>query len=149
MLTTADLRNPYRLTVVPDAWQRGDAEVTSIHATAFQVCTRALDAVRFEGRNHGLLVLGEPGSGKTHLLSRLRRFCLGNGEKPVDPILPEVAFVAVKLAAGAQQIWRNLRKEFATATHSASPVCRASSGRRRPDPLVGLAASARSSAGRL
>ncbi len=112
MLTTADLRNPYRLTVVPDAWQRGDAEVTSIHATAFQVCTRALDAVRFEGRNHGLLVLGEPGSGKTHLLSRLRRFCLGNGEKPVDPILPEVAFVAVKLAAGAQQIWRNLRKEF-------------------------------------
>jgi hypothetical protein len=112
MITASDLRNPYRMTVVPDAWQRGDADVPAIHAPVFQLCTRALAAVCAEGRNHGLLILGEPGSGKTHLLSRLRRYCLGDGDKPVDPILPEVAFVAVKLAAGPQQIWRTLRREF-------------------------------------
>src|SRR5438105_1363802 len=109
----AGIANPFRHTVVVDAWDRAETDVTGIHARSFEICRGALDLVRAQGRSTSVLLHGEAGSGKTHLLSRLRAHWVGTGPHVVDPIRPEVVFVAVRLQTGPQRIWRYLRRSFA------------------------------------
>ena len=70
------LRNLFVQTRVDSAWDARSVEtdVPSINDTAFQQVLRTISEVRATRQSHGLLLAGEPGSGKTHLLNRVRRW---------------------------------------------------------------------------
>ncbi len=110
MTSTAGLStNPFRTTVVTDPWQSGPGDVPEIHRKPFSLCVQALDAVRLDGHTRSVLLYGEAGSGKTHLLGRLRRHWMGEPPHAVDPIRPEVVFVAARLQTSPQHLWRYVR----------------------------------------
>ncbi len=117
--------NPFRTTVVTDPWQPLPGDVREIHAAAFDACRRALVHVQAAGRSTSLLVFGEAGSGKTHLLARLRAHLFENAASPPCPPLRReeewrgemdaghaAAFVAVRLQTAARMIWRYLRSRL-------------------------------------
>ncbi|WP_010581823.1 AAA family ATPase [Schlesneria paludicola] len=68
------LRNPFRGSVLGDAWVVGDdrSDVTTIHRKTFEKCCEAVDWVRHGNSSAGIVIHGEAGSGKTHLIRRLR-----------------------------------------------------------------------------
>ena len=110
MASLEEVPNPFRQTVVTDPWHPAEIDVPGIHASAFEVCRKALESVRSEGRSTSVLLHGEAGSGKTHLLGRLR----AHWTRP-DPWgeVPNVVFVAVRLQTGPRRLWRYLRRSVA------------------------------------
>ncbi|HEY0157187.1 MAG TPA: ATP-binding protein [Thermoanaerobaculia bacterium] len=70
------LRNPFLQNRVDTAWDARSvaSDVPAINDEAFQRVLRTIADVRASRQSHGLLVTGEPGSGKTHLLNRVRRW---------------------------------------------------------------------------
>jgi hypothetical protein len=70
------LRNPFVQNRVDTAWDARSiaSDVPSINDEAFQHVLRTIADVRASRQSHGLLLTGEPGSGKTHLLNRVRRW---------------------------------------------------------------------------
>ena len=112
MKELSGILNPFRNTIVSDPWRPSSTDVPEIHANVFQTCCLALEEVRSKGSSSSVLIHGEPGSGKTHLLARLRLHCKGVEARVVDPIQPETVFVAVRLQTGPQRLWRHLRRSF-------------------------------------
>ncbi|MGO9601030.1 MAG: ATP-binding protein [Isosphaeraceae bacterium] len=104
--------NPFRVTIVSDPWRPSPPDVPEIHAKAFQTCCNALESVRRQWGSSSVLIHGEPGSGKTHLLARLRQYCRDVEPRVLDPLQPETVFVAVRLQTGPQRLWRHLRRNF-------------------------------------
>ncbi|UCH20764.1 MAG: ATP-binding protein [Deltaproteobacteria bacterium] len=96
--------NPFQYTIVTDPWNLASVDVHEINASAFQRCCEALDRVRAEGRSTSVLLYGEAGSGKTHLLARLRSYLKNQAHMSV--------FVAVRLHTSPNRFWRHLRKSF-------------------------------------
>lgn len=70
------LRNPFLQNRVDTAWDARSiaSDVPAINDAAFQHVLRTIADVRSSRQSHGLLLFGEPGSGKTHLLNRVRRW---------------------------------------------------------------------------
>lgn len=70
------LRNPFLQSRVDTAWDARSiaADVPAINDHAFQQVLRTIGDVRAMRQSQGLLLHGEPGSGKTHLLNRVRRW---------------------------------------------------------------------------
>jgi hypothetical protein len=70
------LRNPFLPNRVDTAWDARSiaSDVPAINDDAFQHVLRTIAEVRASRQSHGLLLYGEPGSGKTHLLNRVRRW---------------------------------------------------------------------------
>jgi hypothetical protein len=70
------LRNPFVQNRVDTAWDARSiaSDVPAINDDAFQQVLRTIGDVRSTRTSHGLLLYGEPGSGKTHLLNRVRRW---------------------------------------------------------------------------
>ena len=66
---------------------------------------------RAEKGSWSVLLYGAAGCGKTHLLSRLRRWL--NSELDTVPSKPAALFVAVRMETGRGMIWRHLRRRFA------------------------------------
>lgn len=104
--------NPFRGTVVPDPWQPNTDDVPEIQAGAFRVCVESLEDSRRLGLTRSVLIFGEPGSGKTHLLRRLRAHWMGEPPHEVDPIRPAVVFVAAKLQTSPRHLWRYVRQSL-------------------------------------
>ena len=98
------ISNPFRGTVVTDAWAVPEADVREIHKEAFKLCLRGIGEVRKTHKSTSILLHGEAGSGKTHLMARLRRE-LGKFEPP-----REVIFIAIQLRTAPDMIWRHIRK---------------------------------------
>lgn len=100
--------NPFRDAIVANPWDGARVDVPSIHGDVFDECLRGIEHVRQSGGSAGLLIHGEAGSGKTHLLSRLR------GE--LTPRAPsatgrdECLYVYVRLQTSPRMIWRTLRR---------------------------------------
>ena len=65
--------NPFQLNRIDSAWEGQFTDVPEINSAAFQQCRQSIEAVRTTGQSRGLLLTGEPGSGKSHLLRRLRQ----------------------------------------------------------------------------
>ena len=93
--------NPFRNRIVADPWRPGEADVVEIHSNAFDLCRKALNTVRKEGLTTSVLLYGETGSGKTHILNRLQHHIL---------TLPNLSvFGSVRLHTSPNRIWRHLR----------------------------------------
>jgi DNA replication protein DnaC len=66
--------NPFLRDRVDSPWQEAFQDVAEINRRAFQSCLNSVEAVYRGNQSRGLILHGEPGSGKTHLLQRLRFF---------------------------------------------------------------------------
>jgi len=93
--------NPFLNSVVADPWDAREIDVPEINAEAFELCTRALARVGRTGHSEGVLLHGEPGSGKTHLLNRLRAHVKNQPRLHL--------FAAVRLQSSPHRFWRYLR----------------------------------------
>ncbi len=91
--------NPFVSNRVDSAWDRDSVDVEAINRTAFQSCSETIELVRETGSCRGLLLSGEPGSGKTHLLQRLRRHVQHAGRD---------CFVYVPPVSGPDRFFRDL-----------------------------------------
>jgi hypothetical protein len=83
-------RNPFLLDRVDSAWDGAFTDVDSINQAAFAQCVSTIDTVRDTHQSRGLLLTGEPGSGKSHLLRRLRH-AVGAAGRDCFVYVPPVA----------------------------------------------------------
>lgn len=65
--------NPFLINRVDSAWEESLTDVPTINRIALEQCFRTINDVRLTRRSRGLLLTGEPGSGKSHLLHRVGR----------------------------------------------------------------------------
>ncbi len=110
MSDLASIPNPFRDHVVRDAWQ-SPADVEEIHRSAFQACLDGIDSAS-RGQPDSVLVYGSPGSGKTHLLTRLQRYLVQTAAQAPDRVL-KCVFVYVRLDTTPQLLWSHLRRVLA------------------------------------
>ncbi len=101
--------NPFRSWIAGDAWELPEADVGEIGKQAFDACRRAIAATLAEQRTTAVLVRGAPGSGKTHLMRRLR----AGLAQSADECLRETLFVYIRLSTTANMVWRHLRRRIA------------------------------------
>ncbi len=103
------IRNPFRGSVMSDPWEAPQANVSIVHQTAFESCCKAVEAVRLRPHSTGVLIHGEAGSGKTHLLARLRAHNAREAEADGPGGLQEAIFISVRLHTSPRMLWRHLR----------------------------------------
>lgn len=104
------LMNPFRETIAATAWRVSCPDVPEVHADVFEVCLLGLEHVRAAKLSVGLLIHGEAGAGKTHLLGRLRANLTTT--QPISTDRPESLFVWVRLQTSPRAIWRHLRRQL-------------------------------------
>jgi hypothetical protein len=108
----ASLPNPFRSSVTADPWKMPEADVPNIHGNVFRDCCLALAQVRATGSSTGLLIHGQAGSGKTHLLARLREHLADRPPPYPDLNQSRQVFASVRLATTPRRIWRHVRQRF-------------------------------------
>ena len=97
----ADLANPFIKQQVGNEWKPPPGNVPDLHREVLGRCRRLLRDVRASGVGSSLMIVGEQGSGKTHLISQLR------SELANDHAALVVRLPMNKTYVG--QIWRYLR----------------------------------------
>lgn len=100
--------NPFREGIVASPWETTGVDVNTIHDDVFQECLRGIEQVRRNHRTVSLLIHGEAGSGKTHLLKRLRARL--TPQSPPDTDREDALFVWVRLQTSPRMIWRTVRR---------------------------------------
>lgn len=103
--TLSSIRNPFLHQVVSDPWDCAEGDVPQINAKAFEECRRLIDQVAETRRPTSLLLHGIAGSGKTHLMARLRDFLQSNNSRAV--------FISVRMDSAPARIWRHFRRHLA------------------------------------
>jgi hypothetical protein len=107
------LPNPFLGGIVPDAWRGAATDVAAIHSDVYAQCLAAVQTVRHEHRSASVLIHGEQGSGKTHLLARLQRH-LTDTETYPDLEDDWQIFVYLRMRTASGRIWRKIRSELVT-----------------------------------
>lgn len=102
--------NPFRDSIVASPWEYGGIDVPAIHGSVLEQCVQGVEYVRSRGRSAGLLIHGEAGSGKTHLLKRLRSQLTPAAPTATDR--RECLYVWVRLQTSPRMIWRTLRRSL-------------------------------------
>ena len=69
MIDRSQIPNPFDADVVFDPDRPLPVDVTRIHQNAFDLCCKAYERVAGEQGSWSVLLFGEAGCGKTHLLS--------------------------------------------------------------------------------
>ncbi|MGH8563834.1 MAG: ATP-binding protein [Gammaproteobacteria bacterium] len=100
--------NPFHGSVLPDARHEPESDVERINADAFDACLKAVDQARTGRQSASVLLNGVPGSGKTHLLARLRVHLEARIRR--DPQAMAM-FVYVRLDTTPRRLWRHLREQ--------------------------------------
>jgi len=100
--------NPFRDTIVASPWASTPADITEIHNSVYDECLDGLKQVRAGSRSAAVLIHGEAGSGKTHLLSRLRTRL--TPQAPIATDREESLFVWCRLQTSPRMLWRTLRR---------------------------------------
>jgi hypothetical protein len=83
-----------------------ELDIAEINAEAFEACRRLTQDVTTGGYSSALTVFGDAGTGKTHLVGRVRRW--------LDQ-QPEKLFVFARMETSPAGIWRHLRRCLALA----------------------------------
>lgn len=105
--------NPFRSAIVADPWHWGNwdmVDVPEIHHDAFDLCRRALEQTKESHRSSSILLHGDAGSGKTHLLARLHAWL--TGELTIHGPATSAIFISVRMQTSPQMIWRHLQSRF-------------------------------------
>jgi hypothetical protein len=102
------LPNPFASSALGSAWGETGDDVAAIHEIPFTKILANLTQVRNGRKSSSIVITGEPGSGKTHLLGRLRTR-LEQDEQQQG----EVVYVYVRCNASATTLWRHLRSGLA------------------------------------
>ncbi|MFN9741653.1 MAG: ATP-binding protein [Acidobacteriota bacterium] len=113
MNSITTIPNPFRSAIVADPWHWGQwdmVDVPEIHQEAFDLCRRALEQTRHSHRSTSILLHGDAGSGKTHLLARLQAWLAG--ELKIYGAAPPAIFISVRMQTSPQMIWRHLQSRF-------------------------------------
>jgi len=98
------LRNPFLAIKVDDTATLPPGDVPELHESVPEKCRLTLAQAQESGQSIGLLVIGEAGSGKSHLIARLRKELATN---------TRVVPAAISLrGAFAGRLWRHLRACF-------------------------------------
>jgi AAA domain len=105
------LPNPFDSDIVVDPDNAAPVDVPRIHQGAFDVCRRAYEHVAGGKGSWSVFLTGDAGCGKTHLLSRLKRWL--NSDLESGPTKPAALFVAIRMETSRGMIWRHLRRRFA------------------------------------
>lgn len=114
MTSLATISNPFRSSIVSDPWKSLEADVPTIHQRAFIRCCEAIAHTRTKHQTTAVLVHGEAGSGKTHLLARLHAHIAQEAKDDGPGGLEEAIFISAQLQTSAKRIWRHLRRRFAS-----------------------------------
>ncbi len=104
--------NPFRHKIVTNPWDNEDCDVPEINARPFDACMDAYEDVRQTRRSGSVLLHGEAGSGKTHLLRKLRAHLNQENARHV--------FISVRLQSGHGRFWSHIRKCFADSLYQKS-----------------------------
>jgi hypothetical protein len=99
--------NPFASAAFGSPWNEAVSDVLGINDGPFRTILNALRQMQAGGRGTSIVVTGEPGSGKTHLLGRLRN------SLDRDPQHPAI-YVYVRCNASAATLWRHLRQYLAS-----------------------------------
>jgi len=108
-MSLTSIINPFHSSVVSDPWEAPETDVISVHQSAFARCCEAVAAIRARPHTTSVLLYGEAGSGKTHLLARLRAHVAREAKADGPGGLQEAIFISVRLHTSARMIWRHLR----------------------------------------
>jgi hypothetical protein len=81
-------------------------DIAEINSEAFEACQRLVQDVAAGGFSAALTVFGDVGTGKTHLVGRVRRW--------LEP-QPGNLFVFVRMETSPPGIWRHLRRRMAVS----------------------------------
>lgn len=101
----ADEYNPFLSARAGDPWKGGYPDVDSINKSAFEGLCRILrQKARRPDDDIGAMVLGETGSGKTHLIKRLLRYCQQAERR--------ITFAYIQPILDADQTFRYLLREI-------------------------------------
>jgi hypothetical protein len=95
--------NPFNNGIVADAWSRPVVNVPEIARNVFELLLASLADVRTQRKRRSILIHGAPGSGKTHLLARLR------AAVATETAEPPPFFCYVRLATTPNMMHRHLR----------------------------------------
>jgi hypothetical protein len=108
------LPNPFRGSIVGDPWKttNDDSDVSRIHHRVFEQCCSAVDAARSDQGSAGIIINGEAGSGKTHLIGRLRKRLTDDLAHPTLE-KPRQAFAYIRLDTNASTLARHVRRKVA------------------------------------
>jgi len=101
--------NPFANGIVSDAWCGPAVDVPTIYRGVSELCRDLLEDVRRHGSRRSLLIHGTAGSGKTHLLARLRASVMAEADEA--PLAGQAIpfFSYVRLATAPNMIRRHLR----------------------------------------
>jgi hypothetical protein len=81
MSVRATLPNPFRQRTISDLWQPPEVDYPSLHQISFENCCLAFAQLRAASQTSSLLLYGEAGNGKSHMLARmLTRFEQANSD---------------------------------------------------------------------
>ena len=102
------LTNPFSNWIVGDPWDSEEGDVSEIGRKAFQTCLEAIETTAQRQKSTSVLLYGEPGSGKTHLIRRLRtHLALRRSER-----CPRTIFIYIRMETSATMIWRHIRRRL-------------------------------------
>jgi hypothetical protein len=110
MSVRATLPNPFRKRTMADLWQPPEVDLPSLHRASFESCSTAFAKLRAENQSSSLLLYGEAGNGKSHLLARmLTSFWRANTSN--DYLTAEGwTFVTVNLQNAPKISWQYLQE---------------------------------------
>jgi hypothetical protein len=113
MNVLAPLPNPFGHAIITDAWDPAGIDIPEINARAFDTCLEAFERVSSGRGSESIVLHGQAGSGKTHLLGRLQHRLVTHAAKHAPDGALRCIFIAVKLQTSPHMLWQHLRRRVA------------------------------------
>ena len=112
-MTPAELQNPFLVHQIDASARLPAGDVPELHAGVVDKCKANIAQTRHSGQSLGLLVVGEAGSGKSHMIARLRRNLVPDTRAILAAIILHGAF--------SGRLWRHVRERLVSELLSEIP----------------------------